>query len=148
MYIIPSKYDTKYIYILPSKSNYVLKHSLYRKILYSNKYITLNGIYINIKLDNIQFFKKYNKYFLHFTNSFEDIITLEKQILSKMSSQKKHNTLIKLAIETKRFIIDSKYTITDNNFILYISGLWENNYEVGLIYKLIPTNHQLSKNND
>ena len=148
MYIVPLEYDIKNIYILPSKSNYVLKHSLYRKILYSNKYITLNGLYIDIKLDKLQYFKKYNKYFLRFTNTLEDIITLEKQILSKMSSQKKHNTILKTTIETKRFIVDSKYTITSNHFILYISGLWENNYEVGLIYKLIPINHPLPKNND
>ena len=148
MYIVPLKYDTKYIYILPSKSNYVLKHSLYRKILYSNQYITLNGLYIDIKLDKLQYFKKYNKYFLRFTNTLEDIIKLEQQILSKINSQKNHNTILKTTIETKRFIIDSKYTITSNHFILYISGLWENNYEVGLIYKLIPTNHLLPKNTD
>ena len=148
MYIIPSKYNIKNIYILSSKSNYILKHSLYRKILYSNKYITLNGLYIDIKLDKLQYFKKYNKYFVRFTNTLEDIITLEKQILSKISSQKNHNTILKTTIETKRFIIDSKYTITSNHFILYISGLWENNSEVGLIYKLIPINHLLSKNND
>ena len=35
MYIIPSKYKmNKYIYILPSKSNYVLKHSLYKNIIF------------------------------------------------------------------------------------------------------------------
>ena len=148
MYIVPSEYNTQNIYILPSKSNYVLKHSRYRKILYSNKYITLNGLYLDIKLNNLQFFKKYNKYFLRFTNTLENVVTLEKQILSKINSQKNHNTIIKTAIETKRFIVDSKYTITSNNFILYISGLWENNYEVGLIYKLIPTSHLLPKNND
>lgn len=148
MYIIPYKYEIKNIYILPSKSNYVLKHSLYRKILYSNNYITLNGLYINIKLNKLQYFKKYNKYFIRFTNELENIITLEKEILSKMNSNKKYNTILKTIIETKRFIIDSKYTISSNHFILYISGLWENNYEIGLIYKFIPINHQLSKNND
>lgn len=148
MYIVPSEYDMKNIYILPSKSNYILKHSLYRKILYSNKYITLNGIYIDVKLDKLQYFKKYNKYFLRFTNTLEDIITLEKEILSKISLKKNHNTILKTTIETKRFIIDSKYTISSNHFILYISGLWENSYEVGLIYKLIPINHPLPKNND
>ena len=148
MYIVSSNYNMNNIYILASKSNYILKQGLYRKIIYSNQYITLNGVYIPIQLDNLQYFKKYNKYFLHFTNTLKDIITLEKQILSKLNSQKKHNTIIKTTIETKRFIIDSKHTITNNHFILYISGLWENNYEIGLIYKLIPTNHPLPKNND
>ena len=148
MYIVPSEYDIRNIYILPSKSNYVLKHSRYRKILYSNKYITLNGLYINIKLDNLQYFKKYNKYFLRFTNTLEDVVKLENQILSKINPHINHNTILKTTIEAKRFIINSKYTITSNHFILYISGLWENNYDIGLIYKLIPTNHQLLKNND
>lgn len=148
MYIISSKCDINNIYILESKSNYILKYSRYRKILYSNKYITLNGIYIPIKLDNLLYFKKYNKYFLHFTNTLKHIITLEKQILSKINSQTNHNTILKTAIETKRFIIDSKHTITSDHFVIYISGLWENNYEIGLIYKLIPISHPLPKNND
>ena len=148
MYIVPYKYNIQNIYILPSKSNYILKNSRFRKILYSNKYITLNGLYINIKLNNLQFFKKYNKYFLQFSNTLEKVVTLEKKILSKVTTLKNHTTILKTNIETQRFIVDSKYTITSNHFILYISGLWENNYEVGLIYKLIPINHPLPKNND
>ena len=148
MYIVSSEYNINNIYILDPKSNYILKNSRYRKILYSNKYITLNGLYIPIKLDNLQYFKKYNKYFVHFTNTLNYIITLEQQILSKINAQTNHNRILKSAIETKRFIIDSKYTISSNSFILYISGLWENNYEIGLIYKLIPINHPLPKNTD
>ena len=146
MYILPSKYDINYIYILPSKSNYVLKNSRYSRILYSNEHITLNGLYIPIQLNNLQISKKYNKYFLRFTDKLKNIIILEKKILDRISKKKHHNTIIKTSIENKRFVIDSKYPINNNNFILHISGMWENNYEVGLIYKIIYFNHQLPKN--
>ncbi len=89
MYIVSSNYNMNNIYILASKSNYILKQGIYRKIIYSNQYITLNGVYIPIQLDNLQYFKKYNKYFLHFTNTLKDIIIIERQILSKLNSHKK-----------------------------------------------------------
>ena len=148
MYMLTLSHDINNIYILPSKSNYVLKHGKYNKILYSNQYITLNGLYIPIQLDNLQYSKKYNKYFLRFTNILNDIITLEQQLLSKYNNTLHHNTILKTSIENKRFVIDSKQAITSHHFILYISGLWENNYEVGIIFKILPANHLLPKNTD
>jgi len=148
MYIVIPEYNINCVYILPSKSNYVIKNSRYNKILYSNQYITLNGLYIPIQLDNVRYFEKYNKCFVRFTNNLDHIITLEKDLLAKHNNDKHHNTIIKTAIENKRFVTDSKHPITSNHFILYISGLWMSNYELGLIYKMIPSNHPLPKSTD
>lgn len=148
MYILIPTYNINHIYILPSKSNYILKNGWYNKLLYSNENITLNGLYISIKLNNLQYFKKYNKYYLRFSNTLEDIIELEEQILSKYNNNKTHSTIIKTSIKNKSLLINSRQNITGNHFILYISGIWENNNEIGLIYKIIPSNHQLLKNTD
>ena len=147
MYIVISEYNINYVYILPSKCNYVIKHSRYNKILYSNEYITLNGLYIPIQLDNVNYFEKYNKCFIRFTNNLHHIIKLEKELLSKYNNNNKHhNTIIKTAIENKRFVTNSRHPITSNYFILYISGLWVSKYELGLIYKVIPSNRPSPKN--
>lgn len=104
----------------PIKNN-IIDNSNFVRLIYSDKNLILNGLYLQINLDN------------HFdTSSFSnELETIETSILSK------YNTTIEKTNKIKvQFLYILKY-IKHNRLILKISGIWENNNKIGLTYKFI-----------
>lgn len=104
----------------PIKNN-IIDNSNFVRLIYSDKNLILNGLYLQINLDN------------HFdTSSFSnELETIEMSILSK------YNTTIEKTNKIKvQFLYILKY-IKHNRLILKISGIWENNNKIGLTYKFI-----------
>ena len=138
------------IYFSEPVKNTVIAHSTFRRIMYSNQFISLNNILILLKLENIKIIKFYQKYKCIFNtdnntinnSSIIDITNIEKNILSKIKLNTKipkfsileqvRNCFIKFS--TNNFNID--YTNSNKiNIFLKISGIWENESEYGLTYK-------------
>ena len=112
------------IFFNEAVKNTVINDSNFIKIIYSNKDLILNGIYIKININ------KNNK------NIIDDIDNLEKYILTLYNNNKICNYKIK---DQLIYLITKLNTSNKNIFryILKISGIWETQTSIGLTYKFI-----------
>lgn len=111
---------TNNVFFYEQVKNTILDNSYFIRIIYSNKDLILNGIYILINLNN------------SINDNCKLIDELEKKILSKYKSDKIQNKKIK-----ENFL----YLLNKNNnnkfIILKISGIWETLNNIGLTFKYI-----------
>lgn len=134
--------------------NTVMDDSKFIKILYSNEFITLNGIFINfpLKITTCENYFRKLKYSFDLNinrDMLQKVFTLEKIVLEHYNTNKKQiKYTLKESILTgilKIFpntdINDTSYNNNNNNntnnkFVLKISGIWESPNELGLTYKI------------
>jgi len=150
--ILDESLNIENVYFSESVKNTVIPNSTFRRIIYSNNYVSLNNIHLKLKLDNIKISKFYQKYKCIFNyeniNTHNDILkitTLEKNILSKIKINNKlpkfsileqaRNGFIKFSIQDHYILLPNTNTTSGINIHLKISGIWENNIEYGLTYK-------------
>ena len=140
LYIDSTEYNIDNVQFLESIKNTVMNDSTFVRIIYSNKLLTLNGIYVSLKLD-------YNN-----INNNSDVIifleNMERDILKKYNTNKIPLYKIKeqfIYIYTKYINNSSKSTIvnTNNNHIIKISGLWETSKDYGITFKFVKFINQI-----
>tara|TARA_R110002012_G_scaffold39997_1_gene110246 strand:+ start:1160 stop:1612 length:453 start_codon:yes stop_codon:yes gene_type:complete len=139
-------FDISNIYYNEPIQNTVMNNSKFIKIIYSNEYIILNGLYLLLTFKNISketYFKKIkvkfdinnNKELLKF------IYKAEEKILNKYSTTKRQKKIIfdTMNVGSIKLFPDGNDDLNNNKntFILKISGIWEDQYEYGLTYKII-----------
>ena len=140
-----SQYNINNIYYGEPIQNTVMDNSKFIKILYSTEDIILNGIQYLLTFKNITkelYFKKVK--ISYDTNShisiFKRLDEIEQKLLEKYHCNKTPKKVlwclfnegyIKLFPNTEDDINSS-----NNNFILKISGIWENETEYGITYKI------------
>jgi hypothetical protein len=146
MYVVldVSNIDINNVFYLEKVKNTVMDNSNFLRVVYSNEFFTLNGIFVKFNLNLHTVEKSFNKYKCLFDSRLhQDIIaqisSIEKNMLHKQAfihklpicriSEQLNNGYLKIFNETV-----CKDT---NEFILKIYGLWENDYEYGLTYKFI-----------
>ena len=128
------------IYKLPVK-NQNNNYKNYYKIILSTENFNLKYIILKIELKNF-LIKKENNIFKLVVNENNEIlkklINFEKQLLHGINNtlNKKCNYSLKNELENKEYLYKfNKYP--QNKYIYFkISGLWENNETIGLVYKL------------
>ena len=140
------EYDISHIYYNEPIQNTVMNNSKFIKMIYSNEYIILNGVYLIKKIKNTTkelYFKKIKvKYDINNNKDLlKFIFEVEENILNKYPSLKKpkkiiYDTMITGAIKLFPNDIDDLNN-GKNSFILKISGIWEDQNEYGLTYKII-----------
>ena len=154
-------FNLNYITICDAiKNSFVIYNNFY-KLLYSNKYLTFNGIFILFKLnynyiikDKIFFDINDNLYVINKINLIEEkILNLlhikkEKQLKLK---EFMNNGIIKFTCSDYCTINDSNFKINNlkNNsnietFILKISGIWENKDNIGITFKIINVKNSIN----
>ena len=138
------------IYFSEPVKNTVIVDSTFRRIMYSNNYISLNNILILMKFENIKVNKFYQKFKCIFNTdnvnnnlNIINITNIEKNILSKIKLNSKipkfsileqvRNCFIKFSSSINN--ITDFSNIDKLNIFLKISGIWENENEYGLTYK-------------
>ena len=148
----------QYICFLETKKNIVID-GYFTKILYSNDIVTMNGIYLFFPLQTIHVDKIINKNIMSFNPtelSNYDLITkissLEEKIIEYykfINSNTKRGVYtmntqlmtgrLKLYKETYETYFTNRPTSSTSHLkiVLKISGVWENNNEIGLTYKFI-----------
>jgi len=139
------QYDPNNIFFCNSIKNSIINEGIFIRILYSNSYVIMNGIFLLIKLNEIIINKYYNKFKCNFNvNLNKDIINkikaIEEQILQKINIQKKIPQY-KIYEQMKNGSIKLYNEINEDNndksLILKISGIWETQTNYGLTYKFI-----------
>jgi hypothetical protein len=135
------------VYYTEPIQNIIMDNSQFVKIVYSNEDVMMNGIYLLVDLKHINKESYFKKIKITYDTSLNKnilnrIYEIENLLLQKYNSNKKiqrkiiYDTLNNGVI--KLFPNDEKDVISNNNsFILKISGIWENETEYGLTYKLL-----------
>jgi hypothetical protein len=111
------------------------------RILYSNTLFSLNGIYLLFTLNDILCGKYYNKYKCSFNINkhvelMEKMKVIEYNLLHKISFKNK-TPVYKIYEQFMNGFIKIFQEVHNTNaqFILKISGIWENDKNYGLTYK-------------
>jgi ribosomal protein S17E len=151
MNIIISKdqFNEEGIYFSEPIKNNIMNEGTFYRIYYSTSSFVLNSIFIIININNILIEKYFNKYKCTFdilTNKdvIEQIKHIEDKILSKIKIINKmpQNKVYEQLKTGNIKIFSEPIEKTTNNFILKISGLWENDNYYGVTYKFIKPIHQ------
>ena len=136
------------LYLLNPVKNRIIKNSYFIKLIFSNENLTINGIYIDIEINNSRIETMFNKYKCFFSveknkKLIDKCKLIEEMILKKYRTNKTKVSLISNQLTKGCIILSNCYPICKNNFILKISGIWESETEYGLSYKFININRQL-----
>jgi len=144
----PENINPKNVLLCEKVINTIIQNSYFYRINYSTEDYSTNGIFVYLELKNVKPKIFYNKIKYDFSikenkPNLQKIVDLEKNILScfeYLNKNKKYS--IREQIDQGNFkIFNDK--ILKNNFILKMSGIWENETEYGLTYKFIGISHQL-----
>jgi hypothetical protein len=142
-----NQYEPCYVYFTNVMKNNVMKNGNFIKILYLTPFFKMNGIYLKINIVNYlnenNIYRNnyiYNPYM--YIDLIEKIKNIEIDILSRAGIIEKnpecdlYKKLISGNIKIITDIIEEKY----DNFIIKISGIWENDNHYGLNYKFMRGN--------
>jgi hypothetical protein len=142
------QFNNNYINYGDKNKNNIINNSYFYSIIYSNSLFSINYLYIEFNLNNINIENYFNKYKITINNFeinkeyIDFLISMEKLILNKFSINQKHNMKLSEQLRHNNLrglcyynIENKKYNLL--NFLIKISGIWENNNEIGLIYKVI-----------
>jgi len=111
MLTIPIKsFNTHYLIFYPAVKNNMMAGALFTRIIYSTSNVIFNGIYI----------------YIHITTLNQSISLIEKDLLAAYRSSKR-----------PLYSIDKYLAKHAPKSILKISGIWENDTNYGLAYKMI-----------
>ena len=138
------QYDDKSIYFCEPIKNNIMNDGNFIRILYTNPQVTLNGVYLFIKLNDVVCEKYYNKYKCNFdvvshTNIIDNLKVIEENILKKLDIKEK-TPQFKIYEQIKNGNIKIFNDIgnkSSSSFILKISGIWETLSNFGLTYKFV-----------
>ena len=147
-------FDYKHIILCEAIKNSIILYNNFYKLLYSNELLTFNGIFILFELNYNYIIK--DKIFFDISKNIDIIDKLnniEYKILDFLSVKKEKqlklkeflkNGIIKFSNsdyhEIDEDFIKLKKINNDNNkenFILKISGIWENKDNIGITFKII-----------
>ena len=140
------------IIFLESKRNMIMDGT-FAKIIYSNQYFSLNSIYFDFPIELLSIEKQMNKYIMKY-NPNSNINNILIQELSKIEYRiieyykqinqinKRTNCILNRQLLTGNLKIYKDYNLSKINknppqYIIKISGIWENNNEIGITYKII-----------
>ena len=126
----------KNIFFIDFVKNTVMNDSSFIRIIYSNKDLILNGLYIKINLYN--YIKTTQKDIsLYISELIDNIDKLEKDILNKYNINKIQVNKLKDQLLYYIHKINTNTQETTVSYLLKISGIWETNNNIGLTYKFI-----------
>lgn len=139
------QFDNRSTYFCDSIRNNIINEGNFIRILYSNKFVTFNGIYLYIPLHDAICEKSHNKLICNFqVSNYREMLNkikmIEDSILSKMNIADKtrlHKIYEQLCTGNIK-LFGENYLKSTSSFILKISGVWETKYQYGLTYKFLP----------
>jgi len=142
------QYNSNCIYLGEKSKNNIIQNSYFYNITYINDLFTMSQLFIQFQLKDINVEAYYNKYKIFIKNYdenmhyFKKLCYIEKSILDLFNTNKNHNLKLQYQIDNNCLKCTNDDNINHKNyvnstFLIKISGIWENNDEIGLIYKLI-----------
>ena len=145
------KYNKKKIFFLETKQN-MLMDGKFTKLLFSDSIFTTIGIFLNIQFNSSTIYQINKKCILKFEKNDMNIKTInnlaniERTILqyyknlnncNKEVNYLLYNTLMNGSI---KLYVKQYSNLSNLKYIIKISGVWENDKELGITYKFIEIN--------
>lgn len=161
--------DYNNIIICDPIKNSIIDYSSFYKIIYSNSYISYNGVFTIFKVNNLTINK--DKVFFNNNNDENNIVFNKlKQIEEHITKLCSKSKIKKINYKLKDFLNNNYFKFVNNDdmnkfnnfnnlkllsnsniasnsnyhyFILKISGLWETRENIGMTFKIIKINNYL-----
>ena len=128
--ISPTDFNIQHLFFTDTKNNIIME-GIFKKIIYSNECILMNGIFIEIPKfftkQNMQFFFDLEK---NIIQNYKILYNISKKENLTFQKQVDNNTI---RVYKERQSAAYKQTI----YIMKISGIWETPTDFGLTYKII-----------
>ena len=145
LYMDDLNYD--YIDFLDSKENKIT-NGLFTKIIYSNSIFTMAGLFFYFPINVTNINNNYNRIFINFdikddlNNQIINYLSgIESKLLSMYNflKNKEFKFLLKEQLQSGYIKIHScnNEIDTDSKYIVKISGIWENEKNIGITYKIV-----------
>jgi hypothetical protein len=137
------QYNEKYIYFCEPIKNNIMNNGNFIRIIYSNEIFILNGINLFLKLSDVFYEKYYNKFKCSFNlithaKLIDDIKCIEEDLLQRVNIFTKIPQF-KICEQLKngniKLFLENGENLTNGDFMLKISGVWETDTQYGLTYK-------------
>jgi hypothetical protein len=144
-------FNKDHIFLQEPVKNNIIDDSKFIRIIYSTNIFSINTVYIVLKLNIIQIEHYFNKHKFIFNvkqnmTQINQLKSMEESILDKVFINNKkpvfrlYEQLISGNIKLFKESLKLHKINSDNEFIIKISGLWENKYEYGITYKFVDMN--------
>jgi hypothetical protein len=146
------EFNKDHIFLQEPVKNNIIDDSKFIRIIYSNNIFSINTLYIvfNLHISQIEHYFNKHKFVFNVKQNMKPIAQLkyiEDSILDKVVINNK-KPVFRLyeqlnAGNLKLFKDNLKLhkINNDNEFIIKISGIWENEYEYGITYKFVDMNY-------
>ena len=141
-------FDIENINLLKKRNNTVIEGS-FTKFTYSNEFLTMNGIYLQLNFSNmvVKNESKFTSIIFHTYDKqnigyIQYIAGIELEILNYYNRVKNINKKQIMVLTNKLYSGNIRSTLNNyakinNNITVKISGVWETTNEIGLAIKLI-----------
>jgi len=145
------EFNKDYIFLQEPVKNNIIDDSKFIRIIYSNNIFAVNTVYIVINLHITQIENYFNKHKFVFnvkqnTKPINQLKSIEESILDKVFINNKkpvfrlYEQLNSGNLKLFKDNLKLHKINSDNEFIIKISGIWENEYEYGITYKFVDMN--------
>jgi len=153
MYLLINNFNKNNLFLSEKQKNNILQGSDFYRLFYSDCDITLNGVYLNYEIVNINIQKYFNKIKCIFDETENkktvlNIINIEKNILNLFKPILNRNPIFTIEEQLKQNFIkiftekNTNYGKYEKiNILLKISGIWVDNENFGLTFRFL-INHQ------
>ena len=153
--LTPEQFEENNIIFSEKTKNTILANGDFYRIYYSDKNMSLNGIFINFKLKRVLIEPYFNKVKCTFDYNSNTVVinylkNIEKKILGSLNNNNKNvyrieeqlsNNFIKIFSELDQY----KKKFDEVDILLKISGIWHNKDEYGITFRFFFT-HPLKMN--
>ena len=148
-----NQFDLMYCHFQEAVKNTVMENSNFIRLIYSSDFFMLNSIILQFKIQTFNIEKYFNKYKYGFDLTknmavVTQLCQIEKDILEKVRLFNKTGWLQKrptyklseqLFSGNIKLFLEQPITNKEINYILKISGIWENAEEYGVTYKFMDS---------
>jgi hypothetical protein len=146
----PDQFDKKCVIFSDTKKNIIMDGN-FTKIIYSDENVSLNGIFINFPVNIYSNNKTSNKNFFYFQphsnenkSLIYNIIQIEQDIINHYKNMYNINKKCIFSISQQILsgilkIYCEELNMNCTNFVIKISGVWEDKTQFGLTYKFMQT---------
>ena len=143
-----NQFNISNVYYTEPIQNIVMDNSKFIKLIYSTENAMISGLclLLQLKVSNKELYFKKLK-FIYDINTNKEILNkiydIESIILNKIGNQKKQRKILYETLSSGIIKLfpnnenESNNNNSNNSFILKISGIWENDTEYGLTYKIL-----------
>ena len=139
------QFNINYVHYQEPVKNTLMDNSNFIRAIYSNNTFMLNGIYLRFNLNINSVEKSFNKYKCMFNKNshakeISALCSIEKEMLEKLNIPNKvplFRIREQLVNGYIKLFTDNGTRKQNNEFIIKISGIWENNNEYGITYKIV-----------